>query len=161
MSKLSSSKFCHSTQCSADAWIVALLWKLPQMQSCSANNANLDKNNVDMFYKIDCCATIHGQIWMNNVPNESRIILLSCTEISFVKYIYIFFFFFLVKPGFPIFFLTHTVYRDDWRSKFYCASPFFNQKCVVVQFFLLQNVININWIINMNKLINLYVKSFK
>ena len=27
MSKLSSSKFYHSTQCSADAWIVALLWK--------------------------------------------------------------------------------------------------------------------------------------
>ena len=44
------------SECSADTWIVALLWKLPQMPSCSANNANLDKNNFDMFYKIDCSA---------------------------------------------------------------------------------------------------------
>ena len=64
------------------------MWKLPQMPPCSANNANLDKNNVDMFYKIDCCAAIHGCIWMNNVPNESRIIMLSCTEISFVIYLF-------------------------------------------------------------------------
>ena len=63
---------------------LSLLWKLPQMPSCSANNANLDKNYFDMFYKIDCCAAIHGRIWMNNVPNKSRIIMLSCTEISFV-----------------------------------------------------------------------------
>ena len=84
MSKLSSSKFCHSAQSSADALIVALLWKLPQMPSCSTNNANLDKTNFDMFYQIDCCAAIHGQIWMNNVPNWSRLIMLSCTEISFV-----------------------------------------------------------------------------
>ena len=62
MSKLSSSKFCHSTQSSADALIVALLWKLPQMPSCSTNNANLDKTNFDMFYKIDCCAAIHVRI---------------------------------------------------------------------------------------------------
>ena len=34
----------------------------------------------DMFYKIDCCAAVHGRIWMNNVPNESKIIMLSCTE---------------------------------------------------------------------------------
>ena len=70
------------------------------MPSCSANNANLDKNNFDIFYKIDCRAAIHGWKWMNNVPNESRIIMLSCTEISFV----ISFFDFLkfgVKPGFP------------------------------------------------------------
>ena len=56
----------------------------------------------DMFYKIDCCAAIIGRIWMNNVPNESRIIMLSCTEISFVVS---FFDFekFGVKPGFPFF----------------------------------------------------------
>ena len=59
----------RSTQSSADALIVALLWKLLQMPSCSTNNANLDKTNFDMFYKIDYCATIHGRIWMNNVPN--------------------------------------------------------------------------------------------
>ena len=35
--------------CSVDAWIVALLWKLPQMPSCSANNTNVDKTNFDMF----------------------------------------------------------------------------------------------------------------
>ena len=58
--------------------IVALLWNLPQMPSCSTNNANLDKTNFDMFYKIDCCAAIHGWIWMNNVPHESRILMLSC-----------------------------------------------------------------------------------
>ena len=34
--------------------------------------------------QIDCCAAIHGRIWMNNVPNESQIIMLSCTEISFI-----------------------------------------------------------------------------
>ena len=40
---------------------------------------------TDMCYKIDCCAgSIHGQIWMNNVPNESCIIMLSCTDFSFV-----------------------------------------------------------------------------
>ena len=72
------------TQCSADAWIVALLWKLLQMPSCSANSANLDKNNCKMLYKIYCCAAIHGRIWINNVLNESRIIILSWTEISFV-----------------------------------------------------------------------------
>ena len=92
-----------STQCRADAWNVALLWKLPQRPSCSAN-ANLDKNNFDMFNKIDCCAAIHGQIWMNNIPNERRIIMLSGTEINFVIS---FFNFekFGVKPGFPSSFL--------------------------------------------------------
>ena len=29
----------------------------------------LGQNQFDMFYKIDCCAAIHGRIWMNNVPN--------------------------------------------------------------------------------------------
>ena len=105
MSKLSSSKFCYSTQGSADACIVALLVKLPQMTSCSTNNANLDKNNIDMFYKIDCCDVIYHWIWMNNLPNESRIIMLSCTEISFVIYnIFVFCFLkFGVKPGFLAF----------------------------------------------------------
>ena len=41
----------------------------PQMSSCNANNTNLDKNDFDMFYKIDCTAAIHGRIWMNDVPN--------------------------------------------------------------------------------------------
>ena len=54
------------------------------MPSCSANNANLDKNNFDMFYKIDWFSALHGRIWMNNLPNESSIIILSWTEISSV-----------------------------------------------------------------------------
>ena len=51
MSKLSPSKFCHCTQSSADAPIVALLWKSPVMLSCSTNNAYLDKNQFEMFYQ--------------------------------------------------------------------------------------------------------------
>ena len=55
----------YITQSSADALIVALLWKLPQIMPISSK---LVKTNFDMFYKIDFCAAIHGQIWMNNVP---------------------------------------------------------------------------------------------
>ena len=99
----------------AVACIVALLWKLPQMPSCNANNTNLDRNKFDMFYKIDCCAAIHGQIWMNNVPNESRIIMLPCTEINFVRS---FFDFeqFGVKPGFPFFSFNSTGYRESYLT---------------------------------------------
>ena len=43
---------CHNTQCSVHAWLVALLWKLWQRSSCSANYTNLDKINFDMFHKI-------------------------------------------------------------------------------------------------------------
>ena len=46
MPKLSPSKYCHCTQSSADAPIVASLWKLSQMLSCSKNNAYLDKTNL-------------------------------------------------------------------------------------------------------------------
>ena len=115
--KLSSSKFCHSTQSSADALIVALLWKIPQMPSCCTNNANLDKTNFDMFYKTDCCASIHDQIWMNNVPNLSRLIMLSCTEISFD----ISFFNvenFGVKPGFPFTQLNQATYSKLGGKKY-------------------------------------------
>ena len=35
------------------------------------------------WHVLHCRAAIHGQIWMNNVPNERRI-MLSCTEMSFV-----------------------------------------------------------------------------
>ena len=70
----------------------------------------MDKNNFDMFYKIDSCAAIHGRIWMNNVPNESRIIMLSCTEISFVISFFDFEKFW-VKPGFPSSSFLLTLYR--------------------------------------------------
>ena len=70
------------------------------MPSRSTNNANLDKTNFDMFYKIDCCAAIHGQIWMNNVPNESK---LNYAMMHWNKFCCIFFQFekIGVKPGFP------------------------------------------------------------
>ena len=56
-----------------------------------------------MFYKIDCWAEIHGRMWMDNEPNESRIITLSHTEINFF-YISLFDFEkFGVKPRFPVF----------------------------------------------------------
>ena len=51
------------------------------------------------FYKIDCRAAIHGRIRMNNVPHESRIIMLSCTEISFVTPFFFDFEKFGGKPG--------------------------------------------------------------
>ena len=86
MSKLSSSKFCQGTQSSADESIVALLWKLPQMQSCSTNNANLENTNFDTLYKTDCWAAIHGRIRMNNVPNEANYAIMHW--IIFVKYLF-------------------------------------------------------------------------
>ena len=89
---------------SADAWIVSLFWKLPQMPSCSANNADMDKNNFEMFYKIDCCAAIHGRIWINNVPNESRIIMKSV-----LLYLFSILRNLESNPGFL--FLTYTVYH--------------------------------------------------
>ena len=67
-----------------------------------------------MFYKIYCCAAIHGCIWMNNVPNESRICMPSCTEISFV----ISFFTikkFWIKPGFP-FLNSHCIDNLKWSE---------------------------------------------
>ena len=80
------------------------------------------KTNLTCFYKIDCCAAIHGRIWMSNVPNESRIIMLhvynawKCTE-----FCYLFFFSFLekfgVKLGFPFFFTSHGILRDTWRAR--------------------------------------------
>ena len=99
MSKLSSSKFCHSTQSSADALIVALLWKLPQMPSCSTNNANLDKTNFDMFYKIDCCAAIHGQIMTEQCTKLKKTNYAIMRWICFVISVFNFEKFW-VKPGF-------------------------------------------------------------
>ena len=71
MSKLSASKFwvCFVVKAPANAAQTMPTWTKPIL-TC--------------FYKIDCSAAIHGWIWMNKVPNESRIIVLSCTEVSFV-----------------------------------------------------------------------------
>ena len=106
------SKFCHNTQCSVDAWIVALLWKFPQMPSSSANNANLDKHNFDMFYKIYCCAAIHGQIWMIDVPLKWK--YNNYVIMHWNKFCYIFLRFWEIlsqtQVSFFNFFLTHIVY---------------------------------------------------
>ena len=109
MSKLCSSKFwvVHSAVRMHDL----LLCCESSRNSCSTNNANLDKKKFDMFYKTDCCAAVHGRIWMNNVPNESRIIMLSCTEISFVIYFFRFWKFFESNSGFLFFFFLHTLYN--------------------------------------------------
>ena len=107
-------KFCHSTQCITDAWILALLWKLPQIHSCSANNANLDKFNFDMFYQTYCCTAIHGRIWMKNIPNERIIIMPSCTEISFISFVD-----FESNPGFPFFILHYSCTYSITSEKIY------------------------------------------
>ena len=111
MSKLSSSKFCHSTQSSADALIVALLWKLLQMPLCSNNNANLDKTNFDIFYKNYCWAVICYPIGMTNVSYE-RGILVPAYYHSLILVLWFFFSFFRdlkLNMGF-LFFFTLTLY---------------------------------------------------
>ena len=55
-------------------------------------------------HKIDCWAAIYGRIWMNNVPNESRIIMLSRTKTSFV-YIFLILRNLESNPGFLFFLL--------------------------------------------------------
>ena len=54
------------------------------MPSRSANNANLDKTNFDMLTKLIAVQPSMTAYEMNNVPNESGIIMLSYTEINFV-----------------------------------------------------------------------------
>ena len=75
MSKLSPSKFCHCTQSSADAPIVALLWKLPANAIMQHKQRLLGQIQFDMFYKNYCCAAIHCQKW-----NEL------CTKLKLTNY---------------------------------------------------------------------------
>ena len=112
-------------------------WKLLQFSPCSANNvnANLDKNSFDMFYQIDCCAAIHGWIWMHNVPNESRILMVSCTVLSFAISVFDFEKF-GVKPWFFFFFFfffggggSHTVYT--YPKKYSVQLVHLSLPCVV------------------------------
>ena len=58
-------------------WHCCFVVKAPaqMMPSCRANNANWTTTILTCLYKIVCCATIHGRIWMNNIPNESRMVL--------------------------------------------------------------------------------------
>ena len=78
-----------STQCSADAWIAALLGKLPQMASCSANNANLDKNNFGLFYKIYWLVCSHLWPHMNEQCTKRK--YNNYAIMHWYKFCYIFF----------------------------------------------------------------------
>ena len=144
MSKLSSLKLWV---CAYFAWIGALL-----------------------FYKINCYAAIHGRIWMNNVPNEIKIFMLSSTEISFVIY------FFILRnlqsnPGFLFFFNSHCMFLYQQNTnieKNYFASEqskralnffliFTIQNCCFYSIFLLVLQISFYHFYNIKFFANLYV----
>ena len=113
MSKLSSSKFwlCYTMQCGCVNCCFVVKAPANAIVQHKQRQLGPRKKCFNMFYKIDCCAAIHGRIWMNNVPNESRIVMLSCNEISFVIYISSILRNFGVKPGF--FFLYITLYDGN------------------------------------------------
>ena len=54
-----------------------LLWKLSKCQHAAHTTPTWTKPFLTCFTKIYCCAAIHGRIWMNNVPHESRLIMLT------------------------------------------------------------------------------------
>ena len=118
MSKLSSSRFgvCYTTQCGCMNCCFVVKASA-QMPSWGANNANLDKNNFDIFYQIDCCAAIYGRMWTNNAPNESRITMLSCTEIILL---YLFRLWEILSQT-RVSFLTHTVYIGSYYQLCNCG----------------------------------------
>ena len=109
-------QFDECTQCSADAWIVALLWKLTQMPSCihaAQTTRTWTKTILACFTKLIAVQPSMAEYerTVGPIPNDSIMIMLSCTEISsfFPPPIWRnlesnpgFFFFF--------FFFTHTVY---------------------------------------------------
>ena len=88
---------------------VALLWKLWQMSWCSAHYTYLDKVAFDVFHKHYCWAVTRDRIWMINVLHESKMIVLSFPEISFmIFFIFLFLNVFGIESGFPFFFyFTH------------------------------------------------------
>ena len=65
---------------------------LPGTALCTIIWQNLDVDSFDMLYKNDCWGAIPDLIWTINLLYERKINMLSCTEISFVRF---FFFFFL------------------------------------------------------------------
>ena len=108
--QMSSSKFCYRTQRSADALIFALFCKAPANAIMQRKQWQLGQKQ---FWHVLQTWLLCSHPWPNmnehmNVPTERRIIMLSCTEISFAIS------FFLLRnlesnSGF-LFFNTHTVY---------------------------------------------------
>ena len=103
-SKLPSSKFCHTVHNAVR--VHELLHCCESSRKChhAAQTTPTSTNTIlTCFYKMYTCAAIYGRIQMNNVPNESRLIMLSYTEISFVIFLFDFEKF-GVKRGFRVFF---------------------------------------------------------
>ena len=97
------------TLCGRNVRCVHLIFCAPSIwKSCIRPcNADLDKNK---FYKIDCCAAIHGRNWLDNVHVPRIGIIKLCYHALKSVLLYIFSIVRIIgaKPGFP-FVLTHTV----------------------------------------------------
>ena len=53
--------------------------------------AHTTQTQSGMLYKIDCLAVIRcNQIWMNNVPHESKMFMPSFPDISFISFLLLF-----------------------------------------------------------------------
>ena len=110
MPKLSSSKFCHSTQISADALIsiVVLLWKLPQMPSSAQTTPTWTKPILTCFTKVIAVQPSMAEYeWTMYQIKEDY----SCYHA--LKSVLLYFFQFEklgVKPGFPITQLNQATY---------------------------------------------------
>ena len=83
------------------------------------------------FYKIDYYAAIHGRIRMNNVPTQSRLIMLSCTA----QFCYIIFFQFweIWSQTRVSFYATQSSYLlKTWREKKSNFDMFYENDCWAV-----------------------------
>ena len=49
---------------------------------------NLDEDGFDMLYKNYCCAAIPDPIWINNVPYERRVNMLSSSDNNFIIFLF-------------------------------------------------------------------------
>ena len=85
---------------------------------------------LSMFYKIDCCTAIHGRIWINNVPNKGRIIMLPCSGISFVMYD--FFRFWQIWSQTWVSFFSHAVELRETSYKMIYTLCSFNVSCAIL-----------------------------
>ena len=87
--------------------------KAPANAIMQHKQRQIGQNYCDMFYKMYCCAAIHGQIWMNNVPNKRRIILLCHHALkSVLLYLFSILRNFESNPGFLFFKLIYVIYID-------------------------------------------------
>ena len=113
---------CHKTQCSVHAWFVALLWKLGQMSSHSANYTGWPKKNatltINNFKKTrekmkKLCALLRIEFFSQQ--NDTKII-------NFDEGVLILWPFFL---GNVIFKICHFCLNShNWRTaNFHCLAP--------------------------------------